>query len=95
LIFHKDHFSLFLDFFQDFFTLIFDLQSSHFWCKAPYAISAYAASAGILAERVSDSETGESPSLLARESDSEAPAWLAKRSPASTSLSVSIGVISG
>jgi hypothetical protein len=38
--------------------------------------------AGPFAERVGDSETGESASLLASEYDSEAPAWLAKRSPA-------------
>jgi hypothetical protein len=43
---------------------------------------------------VSDSETGASASSLARESESEAPAWLAKRSPALLPF-VSIGVIGG
>jgi hypothetical protein len=37
-------------------------------------------------------EPGESASLLARESDSEAPSWLAKRSPAFLSLSAFISV---
>jgi hypothetical protein len=46
------------------------------------AIGGLAAKAGPLAEREGDSETGESASLLVRESDSEAPAWLGKRSPA-------------
>jgi hypothetical protein len=40
----------------------------------------------LLAERVSDSETGDSASSLARESGSEAPAWPAKRTPASNSV---------
>jgi hypothetical protein len=38
--------------------------------------------AGPSAEQMSDSETVESVSLLARESGSEAPAWPVKRSPA-------------
>jgi hypothetical protein len=41
------------------------------------------------------SEAGESESLLARESDSEAPAWLAKHSPAEALPSVLISAISG
>jgi hypothetical protein len=40
-----------------------------------------------------DSETGESASLLVRESGSEAPAWLAKRSPAILPASVFISAI--
>ena len=38
--------------------------------------------AGPSAEQMGDSETGESANLLVSETGAEAPAWLAKRSPA-------------
>ena len=57
---------------------------------SPLVISRKARKAGPLAKRVSDSETGESASLLARESGSEAPAQVPWASPCCPSVYIRV-----